>query len=108
MYIGTTPTHTFILPFDAEMVDSIIVTYAQVLKKREDPTIILNKTKSDITFSGQSISLTLSQEETRQFSPGNALVQIRVLDTEGKVYTSKQHIIAVKPVLNDDIIYPEN
>jgi hypothetical protein len=61
---GTTPTHTFTLPFEKEMLADLRITYIQNKKK------IFTKEMEDVEISGSDISLTLTQEETLLFEAG--------------------------------------
>ena len=61
MIQGTTPTHTFNIPFDTSMVKEVKILYAQ------DDVKILEKKNGDCTLTGQSISVTLTQEGTFLF-----------------------------------------
>ena len=61
MIRGTTPTHTFNIPFDTSMVKEVKILYAQDVVK------ILEKKNGDCVLAGQSISVTLTQEDTFLF-----------------------------------------
>ena len=58
---GTTPTHTFTLPFDAEKVSGLSITYVQAGSK------VLRKTETDVTIAGNTVTLKLTQAETLKF-----------------------------------------
>lgn len=75
MIRATTVTHIFPIPDDPADVDEIIVSYRQ-------GSIRIDKRDDDITkdSSGRTVSVTLSQEETRSFRAGDDVeVQIRYL-----------------------------
>jgi hypothetical protein len=61
---GTTPTHTFTLPFEKEMLADLRISYLQNKKK------ILTKEMEDVEINGNDINLTLTQEETFLFESG--------------------------------------
>jgi len=83
MRIGTTPTHQFILPFDADSISAIEITYCQ------NRQVILQKYKKDCTIEGNTVSVTLSQEETFHFRGDTKVeIQIRVVTDDGKVCSS--------------------
>ena len=58
---GTTPTHTFTLPFEEELVADLRITYSQNKKT------IFTKHKEDVEIDGNDINVTLTQEETFRF-----------------------------------------
>lgn len=58
MIRGTTPTLEFTLPFDTSLIAEMYVTIAQGEKT------VLEKTLSDCSCSGTSVSLALTQEDT--------------------------------------------
>ena len=62
MIRGTTPTHLFRLPFDTSRIREIRILYAQGGK------LLLEKTGADCVMEENTVSVTLSQEETLQFS----------------------------------------
>ena len=80
MIRGTTPTHTFVLPFNTSLVSSARISYAQrgnVLLKKETPACTLEANTN-------TISVTLSQEDTLLFNSGLYVdIQLRVLTTDG-------------------------
>jgi hypothetical protein len=62
MIRGTTPTITYNFPFAASGISKIRIYFMQGTET------LLTKTESDCTFSGQSVSVTLTQQETYGFS----------------------------------------
>jgi hypothetical protein len=100
MIRATTPTHTFELPFDYEQfVSKILITYKQ------GKDIILEKTENDISFSGNTVSFELTQEETNLFN-GEMIVdiQVRVLTKGGEALASETWHKTVNDVLNDKVL----
>ena len=96
---GTTPTHTFTLPFEMDMISDLRITYTQ--NKEE----VLTKGMKDIEVSENRISLTLTQEETYQFQAGvDVLVQIKIKTTEGLVLNSDIMTMKVNASLDNEVI----
>lgn len=100
MIRGTTPTHTFVLPFDSTTVDKIKITYSQLDKE------ILTKTNKDVTFDGDNVIVTLSQAETFRFSEKNGAVsiQVRVVTTGGDALASKIMSVGVGKCLDKEVL----
>lgn len=83
MIRGTTPTHTFTLPFSTDVIKTIEITYKQ------GSEVKLVKKNADCTFDGNTVTVELSQEDTFAFDEGECIrVQVRVLDNNGKVVPS--------------------
>ena len=118
IYRGTTPYHSFLLPFSINDITNIYITYMQ------NNEVIFEKTLSDVVFStiddtenssiidennGDSISsnndeietsevcqatVHLTQEDTLGFKfwpaaeKNIAVIQIRILDKDGEAYAS--------------------
>ena len=69
---GTTPTHTFVLPFDASVIEKVRIIYAQ------DEEVKL--TVCDVSIEGNTITARLTQEDTLKLECGKFVeVQVRVL-----------------------------
>lgn len=64
MIRGTTPTHTFTLPFDTGELDSVYITYAQAGKTK------IEKSIEDCMRDGNRLSVQLTQEETLSLTSG--------------------------------------
>ena len=96
---GTTPTHLFKLPFDTGTVKDLRITYAQ------NGESVVQKTANDCTMNGNDISVTLTQSDTLRFS-GDARIemQIKVLQTDGKVYSTKVKYLSVDRTLNEEVL----
>lgn len=98
-YRGTTPTHTFTLPFEREFVSDLRITYVQNKKD------IIIKEMKDIDFIDNEISLTFTQEETYQFEAGKEVqVQIKIKTTDGLVLNSDIMIMRVDASLDNEVI----
>ena len=73
MIRGTTPTHTFTLPFAAEEITQLSIAYAQ------GEEIVLEKELSDCKLDGYTVSVELSETDTLKFSHRKqAEIQLRV------------------------------
>lgn len=96
MIRSSTPQHSFLLPFDyGNNVAKLLVSFKQ------DDKIILEKTGSDVQFSGKKFWYTLSQEETKMFSQGVYKLQVKILSTDGNVLVSKIYYLRCEDVLDD-------
>ena len=96
---GTTPTHTFTLPFPASEVQAALISYAQ------DGHVLFQKTLAECNVGDKQLSLTLSQEETFQFSPGRlGLVQVRILGAGNKALSSDVITFPVEPSLSKEVL----
>ena len=99
MIQGTTPTHTFTLPFDTSLLTSARIIYSQNEK------IILKKELSDCECSGNTISCKLTQEETFLFvHPKTVQIQIRVLTDGGDALNSDIETVPCKMCLDDEVL----
>lgn len=100
MIRGTTPTHTFILPFDAKTIDKIKITYSQLDR------VILTKKDKDITINKNEAVVVLTQADTFKFSDKNGAVsiQIRVLTTGGDALASKIMTTSVGKCLDSEVL----
>lgn len=98
MYRVTTPTHKFIVPFNASTIDKLILTYSQA------GNTVLEKRENEVTFSGKTVVVTLTQEETARFDIRYKVdVQLRVKIGE-KVIASNILTISVDKVLNEEVM----
>lgn len=83
MIRGTTPIHTFELPFLTEKIKSLSIAYAQ------RNNVLVRKTEEDCSLSKNTISVMLSQEDTLKFSDNYIVeIQIKVMDENGIVDVS--------------------
>ena len=99
MIRGTTPTHTFTLPFEREEIAALCVTYAQ----RGIP--LFTKSEADCTFAGNAVTLQLTQSDTLRFVAQDAVqIQVRVLDNKGVAYASRVLITTVEDCLLEEVI----
>ena len=99
MIRGSTPTHTFRLPFAGSMVAEAMVIYAQ------NDVEVFHKDTYDCKLEGNAISVTLDQEETLLLSHlSNVQIQLKVKTTEGVVLVSIPTVISVQKCLNDEVL----
>ena len=99
MRIGTTPTHRFELPFSADLIADVEITYKQSGKE------ILKKHKEDCTIDGKAVSTRLSQDDTFLFSDVmNVEIQIRVLTTGDDVVASPVYVVSAEKCLSDEVL----
>lgn len=101
---GTTSNQTFTLPFVLANPAKIKLTYKQygcmmLEKDLEDLTLTVNQ-ETEKT----QISLQLSEKETLMFYPGYANVQLRILASNGQVYTSASRAFKVEPMHNNEAL----
>lgn len=121
---GTTPYHSFILPLLAEDISEIYITYLQ------NDKVILDKGTADVTIdnivdllenasmenlteeelNSSQVTVHLSQEDTLKFTfypaarKNIAVVQIRLLTTDGEAFASNPIQERIFGVLKDGVI----
>lgn len=99
MIRGTTPTHIFTMPFETNLIADLRISYAQTNGE------IIAKNKDDATLIGNTISVTLTQEETLKFDCSKSvLVQIKLKTHKGEVMSSNVMTISVERCLNDEVL----
>lgn len=99
MIKGTTPTHTFALPFGTEAIKTIEISYAQ------NDAVVLTKTNDDCTFNGNDVSVKLTQEDTLSFIEGACVeVQVRVLTLGNEVLASNIMRVHCDECLSDGVL----
>lgn len=121
---GTTPYHSFVLPLKTEDISEVYITYLQ------NNEIIVDKTISDVTINdiddeyenasmnepledfvpSCELTIHLTQEDTLKFhfypaaEKNIAVIQIRVLTTEGEAYASEPIHERIFGILKDGVI----
>ena len=100
MIRGTTPTHIFTIPFDAELVKAGKIIYAQ------DGENIIEKTLAECSFEGNTIKVRLTQEESFRFDchKGYVYIQIRLLTVAGDVIASELMRVSVERCLDSEVL----
>ena len=95
----TTPTHRFTLPLAVSDCKEVLITYAQGSRR------VLDKRLADMEADGNTVVLHLTQEDTAKFAAASDVdVQVRVLTLDGDALASVVMRIAVKDVLNDEVL----
>jgi 3D (Asp-Asp-Asp) domain-containing protein len=96
---GTTPKHTFTIPFDTAVIDKVRVIYAQ------GDNVVLIKTDDGVSLSGNNIDVKLTQEETLRFNCRDCVkVQIRILTSAGDALSSDPCLVFVGDCLDDEVL----
>lgn len=99
MVQGSTPLHTFVLPFSTDIIHAVRVSYEQ--KKK----IVLSKETEDISKEGNTLALRLTQEETLLFDHSvPCRIQLHVLTTAGDALPSKPKTVPVHILLDKRVI----
>lgn len=99
MMQGTTPTHTFELPFDVSTFKTVRVVYSQ------NDTPVLAKTGEEVKISGSTVTVQLSQEDTFKFSTDKVVrIQVRLLSRDGKALASDIIVKSVQECLETEVM----
>lgn len=99
IYRVTTPSHRFTFPIDPNTCEIIRITYAQ------NDKILITKEKPDLSIRDNTVTVTLTQEETKIFSARSPVqVQVRALTFDGKALASPTFTREVGEVLDDGIL----
>ena len=99
MKIGATPRHTFTVPFKTDLIKELKITYAQNKKP------VLEKYLADCEVEANSVSYSLTQEETFRFdSDAIVEVQARVLTIGGDALASDIRIITAGRCLDNEVL----
>lgn len=99
MIRGTTPTHTFLLPFDTASIRSLRITYAQ------RGEVVLQKSEADCACDGDTLRVQLTQEDTLRFAAGDRMqMQLRVLTRDGDVFASRVLGAEVEDTLCEEVL----
>lgn len=96
---GTTPTHSFKLPFDCSNISAAMVIYAQ------DNVEIFHKNKNDCEIDKDVVLVHLTQEETLKFDCNkNVQIQLKVKMANDEVLVSPVYVNSVGRCLNDEVL----
>ncbi len=99
MYRATTPTHIFTLPFAAEQLKAVRITYRQLGKT------VLQKTEADCTLAGNTVRLELTQQESLLFQSTDwVYVQLRAVTDGGKVLASQIEKLWPQTCLDEEVL----
>lgn len=97
MIKGTTPTHTFTIPFDVSGIEKVKIIYAQ------DDVVVCEKT--DCVLKGTTIQTTLTQEDTLKFDHKKAVqIQLRILTAGGQALASVIEKVGVSKCLDNEVL----
>lgn len=99
MIRGTTPTHTFEVPFVKEEIKTVKITYSQ------NDNICFSKRTEDCEIEDGKISVKLTQEDTFKCKL-NAIVsiQMRILTQDGDALSSELLADTVQKSLDDEVL----
>lgn len=96
MYRGTTPTLEFVLPFSADTLATLYITIAQ------HGSTVIEKTLTDCTASGETLTVTLTQAETLMLRcHDTAQIQVRAKTMAGEALASNIITERVEHILKD-------
>ena len=96
---GTTPTHTFLLPFDSNEVKILELTYAQ------HDVVLLTKTLDDCILENNTVTIELSQEDTFKFDCSSQIqMQLRVLTTTNQAYATEIYLAKIERSLSKEVL----
>lgn len=96
---GTTPKHTFTLPFDTGTVAKVRVTYAQ------GGVVKVVKKETDCEMFGDVISVRLTQVDTLCFNCKlKTDIQVRVVTRDGEVLASDIITVSTKRCLDHEVL----
>lgn len=99
MIRGTTPTHTFEIPYDTSTIKKVMVIYAQHDEE------VFHKDTEDCEMKGREIRVTLSQRDTlRLCHLFNVQIQLRILLNDGTALASDVKVLSVQKCLNDEVL----
>ena len=99
MIRGTTPTHTFTLPFDVSNISKLKIIYAQ------NDSQIFCKGIEDCKLNGNTVSVSLTQSETLKFDHKKMVqIQLRVLSGGGDSLVSNVFNTSVGECLDNEVL----
>lgn len=99
MIRGTTPTHSFTTDIHTSQIKEVKIIYAQA------DEIVFSKETEDCTFDGNTISTTLTQEETFSLDCKKMVqIQIRVLTLDGAVRSTVVQQVKVEKCLDNEVL----
>lgn len=100
LYQGTTPTHTFVLPFETAMARDFRIVYIQNGVKK------IEKKKNDegVELGENSISFMLTQEETLNLTLDDVEIQLKIKTLEDEVVVTKKIKVTIGECLDKEVI----
>lgn len=99
---GTTPTHTFTLRLDPDVISRVQITYQQYRR-----IVLVRDTinPEDIKMEGNVAVVDLTQEETLLFDENAEVeIQVRVLAQNNKALASKIFTVRSVRILNEEVL----
>ena len=96
---GTTPQHTFTLPFDTAEIEKIRVIYAQ------GDIVKVTKKETDCKLSENNITVKLTQAETLRFNHRMKTdIQLRVVTHDGEALASEIMSVPTCRCLDNEVL----
>ena len=111
IYRGSTPTHTFVFPFELKNITNMYITYRQNGKNIVQKSFETDFESFAADLKNKEVSIALSQEDTLAFSCGEKYtdniveIQIRVLLDSGSVIISDPAHDRICDTATDFVIY---
>lgn len=109
MVRGTTAQFQFKMPYNYSEVSMVKITFWQ--EGNDGPSesrplpIIKTLTQCKPCDDSKKVAITLTEEETLRFSDeSKAFVQLRGRSKDGSTFASKQEVVTVYPVYDDNIL----
>lgn len=96
---GTTPTHTFTLPFSVDAINKVRVIYAQ------SEIVKIIKKESEVKLQGNQVVVKLTQQDTLKLNCKlKTDIQLRVLTHAGDALASKIYTLSTKRCLDNEVL----
>lgn len=96
---GTTPTHTFHLPFDSSNIKALEITYAQ------HDTVLFTKEYADCILDSNAVTVELTQEDTFKFDITTPIqMQLRVLTITNQAYATDILLTSISKSLSKEVL----
>lgn len=99
MIIGTTPKHTFNIPFDTSLISKVRVLYSQ------DDVLVLTKKHEDCVIENNTVTVELTQEDTFKLDHTKDVeIQLRVLTTGNDAIASIPKKVGIVKCLETEVL----
>lgn len=99
MIRGSTVTHIFNIPLEANDIKELKITYAQ------GDNIVFYKKKNECVVADNTIAVTLTQDDTFKLdSSQHVKIQLRILTDKGVVMSSKVITRSVEACLDNEVL----
>jgi NAD-dependent DNA ligase len=96
---GTTPTHTFNLPFDVSTLKVISIAYGQ------KTDVLFVKRLEDMTVDGSTVRVTLTQKDTLKMDPRRDVeIQVRVVTHNDEALASDIFTVPIDRVIECEVL----